>query len=104
MKKLLFLAAIIPSLAFASNDIDMSNLKCGNMQVYSNTTLQNFRDNCNIKREFEIQHTNYRNLSTNWFGQKTMHQVIFDSPDYKDPIRCDFLSASPEALVVGCRS
>lgn len=106
MKKLMLLSMLLPSLAFASSSLDMSNLKCGNMQVYSNTTLKDFRDNCRIKQEFQIQHTNYLNLSSknnDWHGQKTLYQVIFNQPGDKESIRCNFLDDSPNSTVVGCR-
>lgn len=105
MKKILTVLAfgIVSSSVFAS-DLDMNNLKCNDLQIYSNTTLQDIKAKCKVTRESWMSRQNERNLpSKYWFGQDKMFEIHFYSTSNSELVRCDFLNNSPEAKVVGCR-
>ena len=51
MRKLLLSLLMLPMISFASDSLDMSNLKCGKLQIYSSTTLQEVQDSCLIRRQ-----------------------------------------------------
>lgn len=89
----------------ASNTIDMTNLKCGDLQIYSNTTLQQVRDNCKVKKVGDYTKANARNMPAKYFdGQDKMFEVHFYSTSQDGLIRCDFNGSSDSATVVGCRN
>jgi hypothetical protein len=106
MKKLLLICGIgiLSTSAFAVDNLDMSNLKCGKLQIYSNTTLQDVKTNCDMKKEGWISKQDEKNLPTKyWQGQNKMYEVHFKSTNTKELVRCDFVSNSPDATIVGCR-
>lgn len=103
MKKIL-LATILVSTTVFAGALDMSNLKCGDFQIYSNTTLQDIRTNCKILKETMMVKQNERNLpSKYWYGQNSMYEVHFMSTSTPEMVRCDFLDNKPDSYVVGCR-
>lgn len=93
MRKLLISLSLLPIISFAA-DLDMSNLKCGDLQIYSNTTLQEVQDNCLLDRQFK---TNSDNKYSNTY------LVEFYSTSVQGKVRCDFTSDAPNALISGCR-
>lgn len=95
MRKLLFSLSLLPVVAFAT-DLDMSNLKCRNLQIYASTTLQEVQDNCLIYRQFEHQ------KHFDKFSGEYEVQFYSTSPqDYL--VRCDFATKDPKSSVLGCR-
>ncbi|MDD3265820.1 MAG: hypothetical protein PHC75_01400 [Burkholderiales bacterium] len=107
MRKLLIALIGVPAIAFAGSDLDMNNLKCNNLQIYSNTTLQQVRDNCLMYKQFERDRTDSKNFtsdqSKSWHGAKEMYEVQFYSTTAKDLVRCNFDGSEPNSLVIGCR-
>lgn len=109
MKKNKFLLIgmlIIPTLSFAaSNTVDMTNLKCGDLQIYSNTTTKQILDNCSVKKAMTIARTDNLNLPKHyWNGQKNLYEIQFNSTSQNGLIRCDFLNSGDEQVVLGCRN
>lgn len=108
MKKQLFftLATLIPTLSFAlNNTINMSDLKCGDLQIYSNTTLKQIKDNCKVKHTAKILHPNDRNLPESYFdADGSLYEVQFYSTSQKGLIRCDLRTGDDNATVTGCRN
>ena len=103
MKKILLATMLVSTTVFAE-PLDMSNLKCGDFQIYSNTTLQDIRDNCKIIKETMMTRQNERNLpSRYWYGQNSMYEVHFMSTNTPEMVRCDFLNSNSNSTVVGCR-
>lgn len=103
MKKLLLILFISPIFCFAKS-IDMDNLKCGNLQIYSDTTLSQILDNCNIYKTFTRKRGNSLNLEKkDWEKQKTLYEVQFYASSQKQLVRCNFLNNDPNAIVIGCR-
>lgn len=93
MRKLLISLLVFPALSFAT-ELDMGNLKCGKLQIYASTTLEDIQNNCLLYRQF----ANDRNDK-----YPGTYQVEFYSTSYPDLVRCDFNSNDPKALVTGCR-
>lgn len=93
MRKILLSLLLLPALTFAS-DLDMNNLKCGKLQIYASTTLQEVQDNCLLHRQFMSNHDN---------KYPDTYQVEFYSTSYPDLVRCNFNSNDPKAVVTGCR-
>ena len=77
----------IPALSFASS-LDMSTLKCKNLNITNTTTLQQVQDNCLIKKQE---------------NHKGMYQVQFRNDTTQKNVKCDFASNTPTAVVNGCR-
>lgn len=107
MRKLLIALMSLPMLAFAGDDLDMNNLKCNNLQIYSNTTLQQVRDNCLLYKQFERERTDSKNFtsdqSKSWHGESDMYEVQFYSTTAKELVRCNFNGSDPSSVVIGCR-
>lgn len=107
MRKLLIALTSVPMLAFAGSDLDMNNLKCNNLQIYANTTLQQVRDNCLLHKQFERERADSKNFTSNqdksWHGEKAMYEVQFYSTTAKDLVRCNFSGSEPNSVVIGCR-
>lgn len=105
-KFLLISMFLVPALSFAaSNTVDMSNLKCGDMQVYSNTTTKQFLENCSVQKAVTIARTDNLNLPAQyWNGQKNLYEIQFNSTSQPGLIRCDFLNSGDEQVVLGCRN
>lgn len=89
----------------ASNTLDMNNLKCGDYQIYSNTTIGDLNKNCNVVKEITISKQNSRNLpSKYWDGQKQLYEVHFTkSKNDKKVIYCDFNTSESPQKLLGCR-
>lgn len=108
MKKILIaslFASVVGVASAADNTVDMTNLKCGDLQIYSNTTLKQVKDSCKIKKVGEYSKANARNMPAKYFdGQDAMFEVHFYSTSQDGLIRCDFNGSSDSATVVGCRN
>lgn len=107
MRKLLATLMCLPVLAFAADDLDMNNLKCENLQIYANTTLQQVRDNCLVHKQFERDRTDSKNFTSNqdksWHDASKMYEVQFYSTTAKGLVRCNFATDDANAPVIGCR-
>lgn len=108
MRKILVgLLCALPLAAFAGSDLDMSNLKCGSLQIYANTTLKQVRDNCLVDRQFVREKVDSKNFVSDpakgWEGQRDLYEVQFKSTTAKELVRCDFLQEDDNAVVIGCR-
>lgn len=105
-KHLLFLLLATPMLSFAlNNTIDMSNLKCGNYQVYSNTTIKDLKDNCNLKKAGMITRGDNLNIPKDYFNvDDKLYEVQFNSTSQEGLISCDFNYESATSTVQGCRN
>lgn len=96
MRKILCSLLLLPAFAFASDDLDMNNLKCKNLQIYASTTLQEVRDNCLIHKQFPHDIKEIDKF-------KGMYEVQFYATTTKELVRCDFASDDPKSVVLGCR-
>ncbi len=106
MKRNLLLSLLaISGAAFASQQIDMTNLKCGSFQIYNSTTVQQIRDNCKVIKEGTMKRVDERNLPEKyWQGQDSMFELHFTGSNQAESVvRCDFLNNNPTSKVVGCR-
>ncbi len=88
MKKTLLSLMLLPALSFASS-LDMSTLKCNDMQISNTTTLKSVQTNCLIKKE------------TTHDG---MYEVEFVNTTTGKSVKCDFANKRPNSVVNGCRS
>lgn len=93
MRKLLIGLMALPLVAGAC-ELDMNNLKCGDLQIYANTTLKEVQDNCLLHRQF------MNNRNDKYPGT---YEVQFYSTSYHKLVYCDFNSQNQDAVVVGCR-
>lgn len=83
----------------------MKDLKCGNYQVYSNTTIKDLKDNCKIKQAGMITKGDNLNIPESYFNAKhKLYEVQFTSTSQKGLISCDFKDSSATATVQGCRN
>lgn len=87
MCKLLVTILALPTISFASN-LDISNLKCKNLQITPTTTLKQVQDNCLIKSQ----------KSYDW-----MYEVKFINDTTGKSVICDFVKNDPSEFVNGCR-
>ena len=107
MRKLLLSLLMLPMISFASDSLDMSNLKCGKLQIYSSTTLQEVQDSCLIRRQYP--HTKAIaeiKQDFDWIDRfPKLYDVQFfaTTPAKNNLVRCDFESQDPKAALVGCR-
>lgn len=108
MKKILvasLFASIIGVANAAPNTIDMTNLKCGDLQIYSNTTLQQVKSSCKLKKIGDYTVENDRNMPDKYFdGKEKMLEVQFYSTSQDGLIRCDFNGSTDSATIIGCRN
>lgn len=106
MRKLLLSLLMLPMISFASDSLDMSNLKCGKLQIYSSTTLQDVQNNCLIRRQFphtKVQTTTPQDFT--WIDKfpGTFEVQFFATTPNELLVRCDFSGEEPTAKLLGCR-
>lgn len=92
MRKLLIPLMTISGFTFASS-LDMNALSCGNLKLYSNTTLKEVQDNCKIKEQGMV--TSGRMLG--------LYQVEFINSATNETVTCNFPRNEPNAPLNGCR-
>lgn len=92
MRKLLIPLMVICGFSFAEA-LDMSTLSCGNMKIYSNTTLKEVQDNCKVEKQSLV--TSGRMLG--------LYQVKFVNSATNETVICDFPRNEPTAPLNGCR-
>ncbi len=92
MRKLLIPLMVICGFSFAEA-LGMSTLSCGNMKIYSNTTLKEVQDNCKVEKQSLV--TSGRMLG--------LYQVKFVNSATNETVICDFPRNEPTAPLNGCR-
>ena len=106
MRKLLLSLLMLPMISFASDSLDMNNLKCGKLQIYASTTLQEVQDSCLLRRQFP--HTKalaQTQQEFDWIDKfpKLYEVQFYATSSSENLVRCDFESQDPKAALVGCR-
>ncbi len=87
MRKLL--VASLGLMVIGCSSLDMSTLKCRNMQITNKTTLKQVQDMCLISSQ-----------SSRSSG---LYEVQFRNDTTEKSVKCDFATNSPDAVVNGCR-
>ena len=83
--------AILPLafIVFGCSSLDMSTLKCRNMQITSKTTLKQVQDVCLISKQAPLS--------------SGLYEVQFRNDASQSSVKCDFATDAPDAVVNGCR-